>query len=71
MWYTLEAKPRPAERDEDEAIDKGNILGGDRTRHAAKPAETYREPGDTEGLEQTEDRGRSGAASTTGQVLRS
>jgi hypothetical protein len=41
----------------------------ERTRHA-KPVETYREPGDMEGLEQTEDNGRSGT-STTDQVLRS
>jgi len=41
----------------------------DRTRHA-KPVDTYREPGDMEGLEQTEDTGRS-ATSTTDQVLRS
>ena len=39
-----------AERDEKEAIDKSNILKGDRTRHATKPAGTYREPGDEEGL---------------------
>ena len=39
-----------AEQDEREAIDKSNILKGDRTRHATKPAGTYREPGDEEGL---------------------
>lgn len=55
------------ERDEKDAIDKDNIIE-DRTRHA-KPAATYREPGDTEGLEQAEDTGRS-ATSTTDQALR-
>ena len=35
--------------DENEAIDKSNILG-ERTRGAAQPAGTYREPGDEEGL---------------------
>lgn len=39
-----------AEQDEKDAIDKSNILQGDRTRHAAKPAGTYCEPGDEEGL---------------------
>lgn len=38
------------ELDEKEAIDKSNILKGDRTRHATQPKGTYREPGDTEGL---------------------
>ena len=38
------------EQDEKEAIDRGNILKGDRLRHATKPAGTYREPGDEEGL---------------------
>jgi len=56
------------ERDEKDAIDKDNIIK-DRTRHA-KPVDTYREPGDTEGLEQAEDTGRS-ATSTTDQALRS
>jgi hypothetical protein len=37
------------ERDEADAIDKSNILKGDRLRHA-KPTNTYREPGDEEGL---------------------
>lgn len=59
---------KPKERDEKEAIDKSNIMK-ERTRHA-KPVETYREPGDMEGLEQTEDTGRS-ETSTTSQVLRS
>lgn len=36
------------ERDDADAIDKSNIIG-ERTRHA-KPTETYREPGDDEGL---------------------
>lgn len=35
-------------KDEDEAIDKSNIIG-DRTR-GAKPAGSYSEPGDEEGL---------------------
>ena len=39
----------PPERDDKEAIDKSNIIKGDRTRHA-KPAGTYKEPGDEEGL---------------------
>ncbi|OLN90029.1 hypothetical protein CCHL11_07258 [Colletotrichum chlorophyti] len=38
------------ERDDKEAIDKSNIIN-ERTRNA-KPAGQYREPGDTEGLEQ-------------------
>jgi len=37
------------ERDEAEAIDKRNILSGDRTR-GAKPTGGYTEPGDEEGL---------------------
>ncbi|KAF4823617.1 hypothetical protein CGCSCA5_v001665 [Colletotrichum siamense] len=37
------------ERDDKEAIDKDNIID-ERTR-SAKPSGTYREPGDTEGLE--------------------
>ncbi|CAG9943999.1 unnamed protein product [Clonostachys rosea f. rosea IK726] len=37
-------------RDDAEAIDKDNILKGDRTRNAAKPSGTYAEPGDEEGL---------------------
>lgn len=36
-------------RDDNEAIDKNNIID-DRTRNAAKPKGTYREPGDTEGI---------------------
>ncbi|KIW10756.1 hypothetical protein PV08_10055 [Exophiala spinifera] len=32
------------EQDESEAIDKRNILKGDRTRHATKPKGTYRDP---------------------------
>lgn len=39
-------------------VDKSNVI--DKTRHAAKSAETYREPGDTEGL--PEDNGRSAIA---------
>ena len=38
------------EQDEREAIDRSNILEGDRTRHIKKPAGTYRDPGDEEGL---------------------
>ncbi|TGO23778.1 hypothetical protein BPAE_0122g00340 [Botrytis paeoniae] len=41
------------------AVDKSNIID-DKTRHAAKSAETYREPGDNEGL--PEDDGRSAVA---------
>uniref|UniRef100_A0A8H7NF16 Histone chaperone domain-containing protein n=1 Tax=Bionectria ochroleuca TaxID=29856 RepID=A0A8H7NF16_BIOOC len=37
-------------RDDAEAIDKDNILKGDRTRNAGKPSGTYAEPGDEEGL---------------------
>ncbi|EKG20262.1 hypothetical protein MPH_02379 [Macrophomina phaseolina MS6] len=44
-------------RDDNEAIDKGNIVS-DRTRGAAKKAGTYVEPGDEEGLPGPED-GRS------------
>lgn len=36
-------------RDDNEAIDKGNILD-ERTRGAGKPSGTYREPGDDEGI---------------------
>ncbi|KAB8291162.1 hypothetical protein EYC80_009850 [Monilinia laxa] len=37
------------ERDDKEAIDKSNIIDS-KTRGAAKSTETYREPGDEEGL---------------------
>jgi hypothetical protein len=37
------------ERDDNEAIDRSNILD-ERTRHATQKAGTYREPGDDEGL---------------------
>lgn len=37
------------ERDDNEAIDEGNIVEG-RTRHAKPEAGSYREPGDEEGL---------------------
>lgn len=43
------SNPIPIEQDEKEAIDKSNILKGDRTRHA-KASGTYTEPGDEEGL---------------------
>jgi hypothetical protein len=43
-----------SEKDEAEAIDKSNIVEG-RTRGAAKPAGTYQEPGDDEGLPGPED----------------
>ncbi|KAB5545857.1 hypothetical protein GE09DRAFT_1224806 [Coniochaeta sp. 2T2.1] len=56
------------DRDDKEAIDKGNILKGDRTRHA-KPVATYREPGDEEGLPSGED--GTSSTSTTDQVLKS
>ena len=42
------------ERDDAEAIDESNIIGGGRTR-GAKPSGTYREPGDEEGLPGPED----------------
>lgn len=42
------------ERDDKEAIDKGNIIEG-RTRGATKQAGTYAEPGDEEGLPGPED----------------
>ncbi|KAJ4993949.1 hypothetical protein SVAN01_00426 [Stagonosporopsis vannaccii] len=41
---------RQLERDEEDAIDQGNILN-ERTRGAAKQSGTYTEPGDDEGLE--------------------
>ncbi|KAF2765252.1 hypothetical protein EJ03DRAFT_319771 [Teratosphaeria nubilosa] len=41
-------------RDENEAIDKSNIMEG-RTRGATKQQGTYREPGDDEGLPSGED----------------
>jgi hypothetical protein len=41
-------------RDEDEAIDKSNIIKP-RTRGATKEAGTYQEPGDEEGLPGPED----------------
>ncbi|KAI9166535.1 hypothetical protein HJFPF1_02642 [Paramyrothecium foliicola] len=47
------------ERDDNEAIDKGNIMN-ERTR-GAKPATNYREPGDDEGLPGPDD-GRSAVA---------
>ncbi|RAL65109.1 hypothetical protein DID88_001215 [Monilinia fructigena] len=37
------------ERDDEEAIDKSNVIDS-KTRGAAKSSETYREPGDEEGL---------------------
>ena len=47
-------------RDDNEAIDKSNILD-ERTR-GAKPMGTYKEPGDTEGL--PDDTGRSNVTTT-------
>lgn len=44
----------PIARDEADAIDKSNIIGGGRTR-GAKPAGGYAEPGDEEGLPGPED----------------
>lgn len=41
------------ERDDSDAIDESNIID-ERTRHA-KPTDTYREPGDDEGLPGPED----------------
>jgi hypothetical protein len=41
-------------RDDNEAIDKSNIIEGERTR-GAKPSGGYREPGDDEGLPGPED----------------
>jgi hypothetical protein len=37
------------EKDDNDAIDKSNIIEG-KTRGAAKPAGTYQEPGDNEGM---------------------
>ncbi|KAH7357112.1 hypothetical protein BKA65DRAFT_534847 [Rhexocercosporidium sp. MPI-PUGE-AT-0058] len=51
------------EQDEREAIDKSNILKGDRTRHA-KPAGTYQEPSDEQGLPKTVLDGTDGMSST-------
>jgi hypothetical protein len=51
------------EEDEREAIDKSNILKGDRTRHA-KPAGTYQEPSDEQGLPKTVLDGTDGMSST-------
>ncbi|KAG9257167.1 uncharacterized protein F5Z01DRAFT_671610 [Emericellopsis atlantica] len=42
------------ERDDNEAIDRGNILN-ERTRGATKQTGTYREPGDDEGLPGSDD----------------
>ncbi|KAK6430322.1 hypothetical protein LTR95_013523 [Oleoguttula sp. CCFEE 5521] len=50
------------EKDDKEAIDSSNIIDGSRTR-GAKPAGTYQEPGDEEGLPGPED-GTSRGAST-------
>jgi hypothetical protein len=51
------------EQDEKEAIDKSNILKGDRTRHA-KPTGTYQEPGDEQGLPKQVLDGTDGHSST-------
>ena len=56
------------ERDEREAIDKSNILKGDRTRHA-KPVDTYKEPSDEQGLPKTVLDGTDGMSSTRWVVL--
>lgn len=50
-------------RDENEAIDKSNIISG-RTR-GAKPSGTYTEPGDEEGLPGRGDSGSSAVAGGT------
>ncbi|GAB7361988.1 hypothetical protein MBLNU230_g2024t1 [Neophaeotheca triangularis] len=42
------------QQDENEAIDKSNIMSG-RTRGAAKGSGTYQEPGDEEGMPPAED----------------
>ena len=52
---TIHINPPLPERDEAEAIDTDNIMPGKRTRGAAKPSGTYREPGDEEGLPGPED----------------
>ena len=52
------------ERDEKEAIDKSNVLKGDRTRHA-KPIDTYKEPSDEQGLPKTVLDGTDGMSSTS------
>ena len=49
------------ERDENDAIDQGNILN-ERTRGATKQSGTYTEPGDDEGLERAVD-GNDGTSS--------
>ena len=51
------------ERDEREAIDKSNILKGDRTRHA-RPIDSYKEPSDEQGLPKTVLDGTDGMSST-------
>ncbi|KAH9892141.1 hypothetical protein F4778DRAFT_784884 [Xylariomycetidae sp. FL2044] len=43
-------------RDDNDAIDSSNIMEGGRTRGAAKPSGTYREPGDDEGLPENDGR---------------
>ena len=50
-WYGRQDQPLTrTEQDEKEAIDKSNILKGDRLRHAKPQGPGYKEPGDTEGL---------------------
>jgi len=51
------------EQDEAEAIDKSNILKGDRTRHA-KPIGIYQEPSDEAGLPKSVLSGSDGHSST-------
>lgn len=55
IWWT--------EQDEIEAIDKSNILKGNRTRHA-KPTSTYKEPSDEQGLPKAVLDGTNGMSST-------
>lgn len=47
-------------KDDNEAIDKSNIIEGERTR-SVKPSGRYREPGDEEGLPGPEDGTSQGA----------
>ncbi|KAH8798604.1 hypothetical protein F5884DRAFT_758676 [Xylogone sp. PMI_703] len=51
------------ERDEKDAIDKSNIMKGDRTRHA-KPTGTYKEPSDEQGIPRNVHDGTDGSSST-------
>ena len=51
------------EQDEQEAIDKSNLLKGDGLRHA-KPTGSYKEPGDEEGLPKSVLKGDDGRSAT-------